>query len=60
MNALNDAFNRRRFAGGFKMPGQIIEMDIFMYQASKGALDDDGTGTKKGTSGQRNTDGAQS
>ena len=52
MNALNDAFNRRRFAGRFKAPGQGIEMDTHLYQVSKGALDDDDTGTKKGVSGQ--------
>ena len=48
MNALNDAFNRLRFAGGFETPGRGIKMDTFLYQASKGALDDDDTGAKKG------------
>ena len=60
MNALNDAFNRRRFAGRFKTPGRGIEMDTLLYQASKGALDDDDTGTRRGASGQGNADVDQS
>ena len=59
MNALNDAFNRRRFSGRFKTPGRGIEMDTLLYQASKGALDDDDKSTRRGASGQGNADVAQ-
>ena len=60
MNALNDAFNRRRFAGRFKTPGRGIEMDTLLYQASKGAQDDDDTGARRGASSQGNADVDQS
>ena len=60
MNALNDAFNRLRFAGRFETPGRGTKVDTFLYQASKGELNDDDTGNNKRASGQRNTDGAKS
>ena len=59
LNALTDAFNRRRFAGRFKTPGQGIEMDTLRYQASKGAKDDDDTDMKKEAKVQRDTNDTQ-
>ena len=41
MNAITDAFNRRRFSGRFRTAGRGIEMDTLLYQSTKGAKDDD-------------------
>ena len=41
MNAITDAFNRRRFVGRFRTAGRGIEMDTLLYQSTKGVKDDD-------------------
>ena len=41
MNAITDAFNRRRFAGRFRTARRGIEMDTLLYQSTRGAKDDD-------------------
>ena len=41
MNAITDAFSRRRFSGRFRTAGRGIEMDTLLYQSTKGVKDDD-------------------
>ena len=53
MNAITDAFNRRRFAGRFRTAGRGIEMDTLLYQSTKGVQDDDDVTSTIGTMGTR-------
>ena len=41
LNAITDAFNRRRFSGRFRTAGRGMEMDTLLYQSTKGVKDDD-------------------
>ena len=47
MNALNDAFIRRHFAGRFKTEGGSVELDTLLHQATRGERDDDDMAGKK-------------
>ena len=47
MNAVNDAFLRRRFAGRFKKEGGSVELDTLLHQATKGERDDDDMAGRK-------------
>ena len=58
MNAIGDAFSRRRFSGRFKTPGRSLELDLLLYQSTRGTLDDDDTAPISiGTSTQGNNAG---
>ena len=41
MNAVVDAFNRRRFTGRFKMANQSVELDTLLNESTKGVKDGD-------------------
>ena len=41
MNAVCDAFNRRRFSGSFKLGNQGPELDTLLNSATKGPNDED-------------------
>ena len=54
MNAITDAFNRRRFSGRFRTAGRGIEMDTLLYQSTKGVKDDDDISRPVGNTGVPN------
>ena len=41
LNAVIEAFNRRRFYGRYKKDGQSVELDTLLHQRSKGDNDED-------------------
>ena len=41
LDAVCDAFSRRRIAGRFRTQGYSVELDTLLNQSSKGAKDDD-------------------
>ena len=41
MNAVCEAFSRRRWQGSFKSEGQSIELDTLLFDDTKGDADDD-------------------
>ena len=41
LNAVIQAYSRRRFKGLFKSEGQSVELDTLLYQGTKSAKDDD-------------------
>ena len=53
MNALNDAFKRRRFTGSFQSEGRSIELDTLVHTATKGDHDDEDRDHKKDSAGRK-------
>ena len=47
MNAVVEAFSRRRLSGRFKTGTQSVELDLLLKQGTKSALDDDVAMTSK-------------
>ena len=58
MNAVSDAFNRRRFTRRFKQEGQSVELDALLNDNTKGDKDDD-TFVQRKTKKQSSTGGVQ-
>ena len=41
MNAVEEAYARRRFTGRFKTTGQSVRLDIMLHKSTRGTADDD-------------------
>ena len=55
MNAVSDAFNRRRFTGGFKQENQSVVLDTLLNANTKTPKDDDSLAIKDESSTKRST-----
>ena len=60
MNALNDAFKRRRFTGSFQSEGRSVELDTLVHMSTKGEQDDEDHDNKKRSAGIKETRGTDS
>ena len=48
MNAVEEAYARRRFTGRFKTTGQSVRLDILLHNSTRGIADDDESAAAKG------------
>ena len=48
MNAVEEAYARRRFTGRFKTTGQSVRLDTLLYKSTRGTADDDEATSVKG------------
>ena len=47
MNAVEEAYARRRFTGRFKTSGQSVRLDILLHKSTRGTADDDESAAEK-------------